>query len=817
MSTATTNNHNPTFRRIAAALLVISVCLVAAAALSMEVQSAIRAYVGGEGLWSKGQKEAVFRLGRFAETRSPLEYGKFRAAIDICLGDSQARIELEKAEFDPAVARAGFLRGHNHPDDIAGMIRLFRYFRHVSYMDRAIGVWTRADALITELVEAGDILDAELRKSSPDAQRVAALLARAYSLGDRLTPMEYEFSTVLGEASRAISRLLIELMLALSVALFFLGTLTIRVLLARNLRLQEELGERESHYRSLFENSVDAVLLTSPDGAVHEANEAACRLFGYTREELCSVGRGGVVRPGTSGLREILEERERNGHVKAELRMMRKDGSGFEADISSSLFTDALGNQRAYLIVRDITGRKLAERRIERLNRFNTAFRQVSQSIARTRQPDELYRQLCNSAVRDGGLRMAGVLLIEDLHSPMRVVARDGTSTSYFDEVAFSADPESPYGRGPAGTVARSGQSVICNDFATSSMGTPWSGAMQRAGFTSIAAFPLRRYGVVRAVLVMYATDTGFFDQPLVDLMEQLAHEVSLALDYIGEHEARAAAEADLRNLNRELEKRVAERTADLQAANHAFHASNQELGAFSYSVSHDLRGPLRAINGFASLLLSEHAGNLDEEGRDYLRRLREASLHMDQLTSGLLQLAQLGRTAMTVADLDLSAIARAIAQELGGQNPARQVEWAITPGLTARGDPTLIPVMLRNLLGNAWKFTRHTEHPRIEFGIRARAGETIYYVADNGCGFDMAYAPKIFGAFARLHAPTEYEGIGIGLPTVQRVLERHGGTVWVEAEPGQGAKFFFTLPAELPAQLAAPKDAVHQTGGGGP
>jgi PAS domain S-box-containing protein len=789
------HNQNSVFRRISAALLTISICLVAAAALSMEVQSAIRAYVGGEGLWSKGQKEAVFRLTRLATSGDPLEYERFRAALDICLGDRDARLEMDKTDFSEGAARAGLLRGHNHRDDIGGMIRLYRYFHRVSYMERAIAVWARADVLIMELRQVGENLSAELRKVSPDQARIAALLAQSHQINDRLTPLEYEFSTVLGEASRAISRLLVELMLALSVALFFLGALAVRVLLARNLHLQEELGEREAHYRSLFENSVDAVLLTSPDGRVHEANGAACRLFGYTREELTSLGRGAVVPPDAEGLKEILEERERAGHVKAEMRMLRKDGSTFMADISSALFTDNAGRERAYLIVRDITQRKLAQARIERLNRFNTAFRQVSQAIARIREPEELYRQLCRSAVRDGGLRMAGVLQLGDTRGPMRVVACDGLNTDYFSQATFSADPESPFGRGPSGIAARSGQSVISNEFSTSSAGIPWREAMLRAGFTSIAAFPLRRYGAVNAVLVLYATETGFFDQPLVDLMEQLAHEVSFALEYIGEQEARNAAEADLRSLNHELEKRVAERTADLEATNLALHASHQEIGSFSYSVSHDLRGPLRAINGFATLLLTDHAQALNEEGRDYLRRLRDASVHMDRLTHGLLQLTQLGRTQVARAPLDLSAIARACAQELGGMNPARTIEWIIAPGLAASGDPVLVPVLLRNLLGNAWKFTRHKTRARIEFGANQHQGETVFFVSDNGCGFDMAYAARIFNAFSRLHSGAQYEGIGIGLPTVQRILQRHGGSIWVQAEPERGAIFFFTLP----------------------
>jgi len=795
MRPGTINNHNPTFHRIAAALFVISLSLVTAAGVSMEVQSALRAYVGGESEWSRGQKQAIYYLRRLAQSRSPADYQGFRAAIDVPLGDHQARTELEKPAFDAEVARAGFIRGHIHPDDVDGMIRLYRLGRHVTYMEQAIAVWTRADALVLELASVGEGVNAEVGKAVPDTQNLAALMARAYDLNDVLTPLENEFSATLGQGSRAISRLLLQLMLAFSMALFVVGVIAVRVLLARNQRLQMALLAREEHYRSLFENSVDAVLLNTPDGRIQEANQAACRLFGYTVEEFRQVGRDGMIRPETAGLAEALQERERSGYFKREMPLLRKDGSGFVAEVSSSVFRDSAGRRLAYLIIRDITRRKEAERRLGRLSRFNTAFRRVSQSIARSREPAELYHQLCSSAVRDGGLRMAGVLRLEPASGALRIVASDGEPTDYFDRVDISANPDSPFGRGPAAEAVRTGLCVVNNEFTVAAIGAPWREDLIKAGFKAVAVFPLRESGAVTGIFILYAGETDFFDQPLIDLMDQLAREVSFALDYIGEQKARAAAEENIRGLNRELEARVTERTADLQASNLALQASNQELGAFSYSVSHDLRGPLRAINGFAALLLSDHASTLNTQGREYLERLRQASVRMDRLTNGLLGLAQIGRATVSRAALDLSDLARAVAQEAQAVEPERKVEWIIAPGVTGSGDVALVHAVLQNLLGNAWKFTRNADNPRIEFGVDRSSAETVYFVADNGCGLDMAYAPKIFGAFARLHSADEYEGIGIGLATVKRILERHGGRIWVQAQPQQGATFRFTLP----------------------
>jgi PAS domain S-box-containing protein len=250
----------------------------------------------------------------------------------------------------------------------------------------------------------------------------------------------------------------------------------------------------------------------------------------------------------------------------------------------------------------------------------------------------------------------------------------------------------------------------------------------------------------------------------------------------------RKAAEAALRDLNRELERRVAQRTADLERA-------NRELEAFSYSISHDLRAPLRAINGFAHLLGEEYGGSIDGRGKDYLRRVRAGAEKMGNLIDDLLELSRISRQEMRRGPVDLSALARTVGEELHAAEPGRRVEWAIMPGVQATGDAVLIETVLHNLIGNAWKYSSKREAARIEFGISEEGGRLAYFVRDNGAGFDMAHAGKLFGAFQRLHSPAEFPGTGIGLATVARVIHRHGGEVWAEAEPGKGATFFFTLP----------------------
>ncbi|HJQ29744.1 MAG TPA: ATP-binding protein, partial [Rubrobacter sp.] len=243
------------------------------------------------------------------------------------------------------------------------------------------------------------------------------------------------------------------------------------------------------------------------------------------------------------------------------------------------------------------------------------------------------------------------------------------------------------------------------------------------------------------------------------------------------------AANADLENANRDLEE-----------TNRELEGANRELEAFSYSVSHDLRAPLRSIEGFSQILLEDYAGHLDEEGRGYLGRVRAASRRMALLIDDLLDLSRVTRSEMRRQSVDLSALARGIAEELRKSDPDREVEFEIEDGLVANGDARLLRVALWNLLENAWKFTEKESDPKIEFASTVREGRRVYHVTDNGAGFDQAYSDKLFGAFQRLHASEEFEGTGIGLATVARIVHRHGGEVWARGKVGEGADFYFTL-----------------------
>jgi PAS domain S-box-containing protein len=237
----------------------------------------------------------------------------------------------------------------------------------------------------------------------------------------------------------------------------------------------------------------------------------------------------------------------------------------------------------------------------------------------------------------------------------------------------------------------------------------------------------------------------------------------------------------------RELNEQLKQRNAELEAA-------NKELEAFAHSVSHDLRAPLRTIDGFSQVIIEDYYDSLDDKGRDHLQRIRSATQRMGLLIDDMLKLSRVTRADMKREPVDLSAMVRKISFELGRSAPGRQVEFQIEPDIKVDCDPYLIQAVMENLLSNAWKFTGKNRFARIEFGGKVVEGQSVYYVKDNGVGFDMKYSDKLFSPFHRLHTMSEFPGTGVGLATVQRIVQRHGGKVWVEAEVDKGATFYFTL-----------------------
>jgi len=277
-------------------------------------------------------------------------------------------------------------------------------------------------------------------------------------------------------------------------------------------------------------------------------------------------------------------------------------------------------------------------------------------------------------------------------------------------------------------------------------------------------------------------SDEGPFLQEERYLIDGIARAISEAIE-------RKEAEEQLRKLNEELEKRVTIRTAELAAA-------NKELEAFGYSVSHDLRAPLRAIHGFSKSLMEDYYQQLDHTAKDYLKRINNAGIHMDEIIEDLQNLSQITIAKLKRENVNLSRLAKIVINELQESQPERNITFTIAKNINAEGDKRLLQIAMENLIGNAWKFTSTRKHAQIEFGAMKKEKEQIYFIRDNGAGFDMIDSDKLFVAFSRLHKENVFEGTGVGLATVQRIVNRHGGRIWAEAKAGQGATFYFTLTA---------------------
>jgi signal transduction histidine kinase len=287
-------------------------------------------------------------------------------------------------------------------------------------------------------------------------------------------------------------------------------------------------------------------------------------------------------------------------------------------------------------------------------------------------------------------------------------------------------------------------------------------------------------------VAIVVARRSTFYDDDLA-LLQLLADQAGVVLEH-------RRLFAEVQALNHALERNLSE-----------VRALNDELGAFAYSVSHDLRAPLRSIDGFSQILLEDKGPELGEDGRKHLDRVRAAAARMGTLIDDMLLLSRLTRDDMRVQSVDLTALARVVVDELRAREPRRNVEFESNGALPANGDERLLRIALTNLIGNAWKFTRQREPAHISVGGETRDGGVTFYVRDDGVGFDMRYAQKLFGAFQRLHSTQEFEGSGIGLATVQRIIRRHGGRVWAESEVGKGTTFYFTLPTAQAATTETP------------
>ena len=539
-------------------------------------------------------------------------------------------------------------------------------------------------------------------------------------------------------------------------------------------RAERALAESEARYRTLFEQSLDGILLTTPDGRILAANPAACHILGRTEAEICQAGRNGVLDARDPRLAVALDERARTGKFVGELTAKRPDGTLFPIEVASAVFCDHQGQPRTCILLRDISARKQAEsalhsaqaalaqqvrERTAALSETNTL---LSAEIAKRRQAEEACR-LSEERFAKAFRANPDVLVISRL--------ADGCI------LEVSESWQSLFGYSPEEVIGQS--SLALNLFAD-----PWD--------RERAIAQLQAHGAVRDFELDIRRRSGEVRHASLAVEQIDVKGEACMLTIIHDVTARKRAEAEVWRLNVELEQRVHDRTAQLAAA-------NQELEAFSYSVSHDLRKPLHLMQGFTELLLGEYTAQLPAEAVHYLHRIHANVQQMGQLITALLSLSDLSRQALTKERIQPVDLVQRILADLRTEREGRHVEIVLGELPPCDADPVLLKQVWVNLLTNALKFTRPRERARLEIGSRQTEGRCVYFVGDNGVGFDMRDAANLFGVFQRLPGAQAYEGTGIGLSIVRRIIERHGGQVWAEAAVNHGATFFFTLPGSPP------------------
>ncbi len=495
----------------------------------------------------------------------------------------------------------------------------------------------------------------------------------------------------------------------------------------------DELLHSENKFSQVFHASPIAISITRvSDGLCVDINNAYLEQFGWTREEV--IGHTTVE----IGLWPSQEARQRwidrlhidNGHTREYEHVLLTKSGELRTVLASSEQVIINGEEHVLVYVNDITERRRTE-----------------QSL---RQSEERFRRVFRA-------------------SPAATIISRVKDGAYIDvNAAFTR----LFGWERSEALTTTAMAIGI-----------WPNLADRARWIET----LRSEGAVRDFETSLRTRQGDLRHCIVSAEFVDFGDEHCVISLIHDITDRRRTEEEIRLLNSQLEERVKQRTLELTEANH-------ELESFAYSISHDLRAPLRGIDGFSRLLQEEYDKTLDEQGREYLARVRRASQRMGTLIDDLLELSRVTRQEMKGQGVDLSAIATEVIANLRVAQPDRNVSVDIAENCRAVGDPQLLRVLLENLLGNAWKYTGKTASPAITFGVEERPEGRIFQVRDNGAGFDMTYASKLFSPFQRLHNPSEFEGSGIGLASAWRVVRRHGGKIWADAAPGKGATFSFSL-----------------------
>ena len=680
-------------------------------------------------------------------------------------------------------------------------------------------------------------------------------------------------------------------------------------------KAEEALRISEERFRSMFERHQAVMLLIEPEsGSIVEANAAAQKYYGYSREVLLSLKISDINQlpkeKVAEELKKALEERRTNFVFPHRLA----NGDVRWVEVYSSP-NDVQGKKLLFSIIHDITDRKKGELELIQLNRTLSAHSKSSQAMMRAEHEENYLNEVCKIITNDCGYKMVWIGFAENgAQKSVRPVASAGFEQGYLEKLDITWD-DTERGRGPTGTAIRTGKPTRCMNMLTDPKFKPWREEAIRRGYASSVVFPLLNGNKAFGAISIYSKEPNAFVNDEITLLTDLSDDLAYGILSIRMQEARKSAEeavlkernfcnaiiqttsglivvldpegrielfnhacekatgytytelkgkpfwdylllpeerdtvkdvfnkikegnvnaemefenywvkkdksrrfirwanSALKNTNGKVEliigtgidmtddkinrEKIDELNSFLMQKTTDLLAANKELESFSYSVSHDLRGPLRTIKGFSDILLEDYGDKFDANGQEFMRRIKSGADKMNELIDDMLSLAKISRQEMNVEEIDLSAMVSAIIEELQQTEPQRSIETLIAQDIHGRADARLVNIVLSNLIGNAWKYSSKIPHAVIEFGTVEISGEKTYFIKDNGAGFDMTHAKRLFTPFQRLHSENEFPGTGIGLAIVSKVIQRHGGRIWPESEVGKGASFHFTLSVD--------------------
>jgi len=524
----------------------------------------------------------------------------------------------------------------------------------------------------------------------------------------------------------------------------------------------EELHDTEQNFRDLFNSAADGFVIRTLDGKAVEANPAVCAMYGYSKQEYLRLPMDKIVHPKSMSLYVKFKESMIQGKpiYSDDARGIRKDGSTFYLQVRGNII-QYRGKPHLFFVLRDVTDQR----------RLQMAIKSIASGVA-DMTGVEFFRQLvlCLTDAYEAKYAFIGVL--DDSHpNTIRTLAFcEGNKLLDNIEYEIAGTPSAKV----VGQTECNYEKDVVELF-------PQDKLLAQLSVQSFVGAPMfDTHGNALGLIVVMD------DKPRPNIASPNEVTKIVALRAATEFE-RMKTENLIKHHQDQLEEQVAERTAELKAV-------NRELESFSYSVSHDLRAPLRSIDGFSQILLEDYGNLLDEEGGEYLQRIRAAAQRMAKLIDDLLELSRVTRNDIVKQPINLSKLVEDSISKCKEQDRSREVSVTIAPNMKIYGDRDMLSIAIDNLVANSWKYTRKSYKPNIEFGEVKKQGKVYYYIKDNGVGFDMQYADKLFHAFQRLHSPEDFEGTGIGLATVARIIHRHGGDIWVDAQPDKGATFYFDL-----------------------